>query len=89
LRWPHLKKGKESHWQFWSGHKLSLFFLGRFCILCCVKQKSVFFLGGNEYLGVQKLNLPPLPLACNLCPQLQPTYCNMRIIYVIVHTDRL
>ncbi len=38
---------------------LSLFFLGHFCILCCVPQESVFFLAGNKYLEVKKLDSPP------------------------------
>ena len=56
---PTLGRGKSHIGNFGLATNLSLFFLGHLCILCCVPQKSSFFLAGNEYLGVKKLNSPP------------------------------
>ena len=51
--------GKSHISDFGLATNLSLFFLGHYCILCCVPQKS-FFLAGNEYLqGVNKTQFTP------------------------------
>jgi hypothetical protein len=52
------RRGMSHIGNFGLATNLSLFFLRRFCILCCVPQKP-FFLVGNEYLEVKRINLPP------------------------------
>ncbi len=47
-----LRRGKNHTGNFGLATNLSLFFLERFCILCCVPPKKN--LAGNEYLGVKR-----------------------------------
>jgi hypothetical protein len=43
-RWPHLKKGKEPHWQFWSGYKPYLVFSETFLYFgLCLTRISFFW----------------------------------------------
>jgi hypothetical protein len=52
-RWPHLKKGGLAI-------NLSLFFSGTFLYFVLCPTKISLFLAGNYYLGVTKLNSPPI-----------------------------
>ncbi len=53
------RRGKNHIGNFGLATNLSLFFLGRFCILCCVPQKKHLFLVGNDYLLVKKAQFTP------------------------------
>ncbi len=54
IMYAHFEKGKEPHWKFWSCQKHWFVFLGRFCMWCCVPQKSFF--SGGKWLSRNKNN---------------------------------
>jgi hypothetical protein len=48
-KWPHLKKGKEPHWQIMVWPQTLAFVLD-VSVFCVVSHKNHFFLAGKEYL---------------------------------------